>query len=164
MPEENKPSKTQKKREAERLQEIGVELVALPLAKLNTIPLQDPLKQAILDAKRIKGHGAIRRQAQLIGKLMLRADNQAIIEAYEALHAEAEGNTAHFHEIELWRDRFLSCEVNLLGEAIDEFLRLYPNTDRGTLEELTKKAVLEKDYHPKTGAFKALFRFLRSIM
>lgn len=162
MLEENKPSKSQKKREAEKLQEIGVELVALPLKKLDTIPLPENLRQAILDAKKIKGYGAIRRQAQLIGKLMLRADNQAIIEAYEALDAEAEGKTALFHEIELWRDRLM------LGEAsLQDFLLAFPKTDSEALEaldELIKKASHEKDFHTKTGAAKALFRFLRSIM
>jgi ribosome-associated protein len=83
--EEQKPSKSQKKREAHKLQEIGVALVALSLAKLDALPLTDELRQAILEAKRLKSHGAIRRQSQLIGKLMLRADSQAIIEAYEGL-------------------------------------------------------------------------------
>ena len=85
MIEEPKPSKSQKKRDALKLQAIGVQLVALPLSKLDALPLPDNLRQAILDAKKMKSHGAVRRQHQLIGKLMLRADSQAIINAYESL-------------------------------------------------------------------------------
>ena len=61
-------SKSQKKRDADALQKIGVELVALSLEKLDTLPLPDNLRRAIIEAKSLKSHGAIRRQAQLIGK------------------------------------------------------------------------------------------------
>ena len=59
-------SKSQKKREADALQKIGVKLIALSLEKLDLLPLPDNLRQAIIEAKLLKSHGAIRRQAQLI--------------------------------------------------------------------------------------------------
>ena len=89
-------SKSQKKREADALQKVGVQLIDLPLTKLDTIPLPENLRQAILDAKLIKSHGAKRRQAQLIGKLMRASDSDAIIEAYEAIVAEESSQTASF--------------------------------------------------------------------
>ncbi len=79
-------SKSAKKREAEAMQEMGVKLTRLSVEKLKTLPLTDALLAAIIEAKRLKSHGAIRRQAQLIGKLMRGADYDAICHAYQMLH------------------------------------------------------------------------------
>ena len=68
------------------MQEMGVKLTRLSVEKLKTLPLTEPLLAAILEAKRLKSHGAIRRQAQLIGKLMRSADYEAICQAYQVLH------------------------------------------------------------------------------
>ena len=57
--------------------------------------------------KSIKSHGATRRQAQLIGKLMRAADFEAILEAYEAIIEEDSAQTC-FHEVEYWRERLIN--------------------------------------------------------
>lgn len=75
-------SKSQKKREAEALQKLGTQLIALNPDKIELLPLSDPLKQAILEAKTLKSHGAVRRHAQWIGKLMRSIDSKALITAY----------------------------------------------------------------------------------
>jgi len=51
-------SKTQKKRDADSLQKIGVQLVELSSDKLDSLPLADNLRLAIDQAKTIKSHGA----------------------------------------------------------------------------------------------------------
>ena len=56
-------SKSQKKREADFLQKMGVKFIELSLTKLDSLPLPDNLYKAIVDAKTIKSHGAKRRQA-----------------------------------------------------------------------------------------------------
>jgi ribosome-associated protein len=76
-------SKSEKKRQAEALQKLGVILIALNLDQLKSLPLPDYLHKTIIDAKAIKSHGAKRRQAQLIGKLMRSTDFEAIMNAYE---------------------------------------------------------------------------------
>lgn len=100
-------SKSQKKRDADALQKIGIKLIALSINKLDALPLPANLRQAIIAAKSIKSHGAIRRQAQLIGKLMRASDSEAILNAYEAILAEDSGQTIAFHEIEQWRDKLI---------------------------------------------------------
>lgn len=155
---EDPVSKSQKKRDADKLQKIGVELVALPDNKLDSLPLPDNLKQAIIDAKTIKSHGAMRRQAQLIGKLMRAADSDAIIVAYEEIQAEGNAKTAHFHELEQWRDRL----INDSKSALTEFISAYPGTNVQQLRQLVKKAIDEKAAEKPVGASKALFRFLKA--
>lgn len=151
-------SKSQKKRDAEALQKVGVKLVALSLAKLNSLPLPDNLYKAINDAKLIKSHGAKRRQAQLIGKLMRAADFEAILAAYELLLDEDSAVTAGFHEVELWRDKL----INEGKDALTEFIDAYHPDDVQQLRQLIKKAVDDQQKEKNTGAAKALFRYLRS--
>lgn len=153
-------SKSQKKREADTLQKVGVELIALSLEKLDTLPLTDNLRQAILDAKLLRSHGAVRRQAQLIGKLMRCADSDAILAAYELLLAEGNAKTADFHAVEQWRIRLL----NDGRDALTEFIASHQQVDVPKLRQLIKKAVDEQKNDQHTGASKALFRYLRSCL
>ena len=157
---EETKSKSQKKREADALQKVGNQLINLSLAKLDTLPLTPNLRQAIIDAKSIKSHGAIRRQSQLIGKLMRAADSAAILAAYEAITAEDSSQTLVFHELEVWRERL----INGGKEALTDFVQEYQPADVQQLRQLIKKAVEEQKSDKHTGAAKALFRFLRSCL
>lgn len=157
---EEEVSKSQKKREADALQKIGVELIELSASKLSTLPLSDPLFKAIMDAKSIRSHGAKRRQAQLIGKLMRACDHEAIVAAYEQIRDEDSAVTASFHEVETWRDKLI-----LDGkDALTEFISLYQPEEVQQLRQLIKKAADDKQKEKNTGAAKALFRFLRSVI
>ena len=153
-------SKSQKKREADALQKVGVKLVALSIDKLDTLPLSQQLKRAILDAKSLRSHGAIRRQAQLIGKLMRSTESDEILAAYDQMLAEESAQTAGFHELELWRDRL----INEGKDVLTEFINAYPKADAQQLRQLIKKAVDEQQRQQHTGAAKALFRYLRSCL
>ncbi|KTD36496.1 alpha helix protein [Legionella nautarum] len=153
-------SKSQKKRDAEALKKIGVELIALSETKLDTLPLSPPLRQAIIDAKSIKSHGATRRQAQLIGKLMRSADTEAILQAYDALLAEDSAKTVVFHELEQWREKLIQGGK----DALTEFIAEYQPEEVQQLRQLVKKAIEERNSGKNLGASKALFRFLRSCV
>ncbi|HAU1573550.1 TPA: ribosome-associated protein [Legionella pneumophila] len=153
-------SKSQKKRDAHYLQDIGVKFIDLSTSKLDSLPLPDNLRQAIMDAKSIKSHGAKRRQAQLIGKLMRAADIETIIAAYEKILEEESSITASFHEIELWRDRLLQDGK----DALTEFIDAYQPDDVQQLRQLIKKALDDQIKDKNTGAAKALFRYLRSLI
>jgi ribosome-associated protein len=150
-------SKSQKKREADDLQKLGVELIDLPTEKLDQLPLTPHLKQAIIDAKKIKSFGATRRQAQLIGKLMRRADYEDIISAYNTLASEASAQTAQFHELEIWRARL----INEGPEALTEFINIFHPEDIQCLRQLIKKAI-DEELKGQHAASRALFRYIRA--
>lgn len=152
-------SKSQKKREADALQKIGVKLVELSVEKLDTLNLPPHLRQAIIDAKSLKSHGAVRRQAQLIGKLMRTDCRDDILAAYENLCAEASAKTTQFHEVEVWRAKLIDNK-----DALTEFIATYQPSDIQQLRQLIKKAVEEQTKEKHTGASKALFRYLRSCI
>ncbi|MDR3442072.1 MAG: ribosome biogenesis factor YjgA [Legionella sp.] len=153
-------SKSQKKRDADFLQKTGVKFIDLSLAKLSLLPLPDNLYKAIVDAKLIKSHGAKRRQAQLIGKLMRASDFEAILAAYEQIIEDDSAVTAAFHEVEVWRDRL----INQGNEALTEFIEAFHPEEVQQLRQLIKKAVDDQKKEKNTGAAKALFRYLRSVI
>lgn len=76
-------SRTQKKKEAQALQRLGEQLVALPSGKLAAMELPDELLTAIEFARKIKSRGARRRQIQYIGVIMRNIDAQPIQTALE---------------------------------------------------------------------------------
>ena len=71
---DSKPSKSARKRAYIALQKLGEDLVPLLESDLRAMNLDEDLLEAVLDAKRMKKHGALRRQKQYIGKLMSRVD------------------------------------------------------------------------------------------
>ena len=77
---ELKPSKSARKREYLALQKLGEELIALRQAELDRLPLDEGLLEAIMEARQIKAHGALRRQKQYIGKLMRHIDPEPLRE------------------------------------------------------------------------------------
>ena len=80
-------SRTQKKNEDRALQRLGEQLVALPAVRLETMGLPDELLTAVEFARKIKNHGARRRQIQYIGVLMRQIDPQPIIAALERIRS-----------------------------------------------------------------------------
>lgn len=150
-------SKSKKKRDAEALQKLGIQLIGLTSLQLDSLPLTLELRQAIEEAKRIKSHGATRRQAQLIGKLMRAADAEEIRTAYEILLNAEKGKTASFHHAEQLRQRLLSDD----SDALTDFIRMYQPADIQRLRQLIKQAIADRISGENSGAAKALFRFLR---
>ena len=152
------PSKSQKKRDAEALQAIGKELVELSKERLNKMDLPEPLLVAVLEAQRINSHGAIRRQMQLIGKLMRDVDADPIVEHLAALRGESNAAKAVFHALENWRDRLLADD-----SAVTAWLAEYPHTDAQPLRQLIRNARKEALEHKPPKSSRALFRLLRDI-
>jgi len=81
-----KPSKSARKREYLALQKLGEELITLKESELEALPLDDNLREAVMEARQIKAHGALRRQKQYIGKLMRHVDPEPIRAEMAKLH------------------------------------------------------------------------------
>jgi len=112
----DRPSKSARKREYLALQALGEKLIELSDQELAGIPLEDNLREAIVTARGIRSHGALRRQRQLIGKLMAQADAEPIRDAFQRLGRADRANKAVFHRAEQWRDRILKEGPPALAE------------------------------------------------
>jgi ribosome-associated protein len=76
--DELKPSKSARKREYLALQKLGEELITLKASEIDSLPLDENLREAVMEAQQIKPHGALRRQKQYIGKLMRHIDPEPL--------------------------------------------------------------------------------------
>lgn len=155
-----KPSKSERKREMQSLQDIGTRIVKLSPGDLAHIPLEGLLQEAVLTARRITGsHEGLRRQMQYVGKLMRTVDTRAIEAALRDLESGRQEHNQQFHQLEALRDELLAAGVN----GMDKALVLYPNADRQHLRQLITAAVKEKELLKPPAAARKLFRYLREL-
>jgi ribosome-associated protein len=78
-----RPSRTARKRTAEYAQKLGVRLTALRDDQLRPLDLPTELLEALHEARRLRGHSALARQYQYIGRLMRALDPEPIERALE---------------------------------------------------------------------------------
>jgi ribosome-associated protein len=149
-------SKTQKKKEADSLQELGENLVKLSKEQLEDIELPSEIYDAVRFAKTIKSHGARRRQMQYIGTLMRNIDPEPVQEAIENIEQGDYRKAAAFKEIETWRDQLIDGNKKLM----EEILGKCPDADRQQLTQLVRNAIKERENNKPPGASRALFRYL----
>jgi len=135
-------SKTDLKRESDKLQAIGESLLTLRADLLAGLGLSDKLMDAIADAKRITNFEGRRRQMQFIGKLMRLLDADTVRAAEAALEAQHKGSAEEklaLHLAEQWRDRLLAED-----QALTEWLEVERNagfeTDPQHLRALIRQA------------------------
>lgn len=102
-----KPSKTARKREYLARQALGESLIGLTIEQLRGMRLDESLIQAVTEAAVMTSRGALRRQRQLIGKLMRDVDPEPIRQALDALHSQEIKAKRLFRAAEAWRDRIL---------------------------------------------------------
>lgn len=155
---DERPSKSQKKRESTALQQLGEKLVALPAGDLARMPLDESLRQAVDEARAIKAHGGRRRQLQYIGKLMRNVDADPIVEAMAALDRGHRYDVAREHALLDLRERLLDDE-----SVVGEILSRYPDADVQQLRQLRRNALVEREAGRAPRAFRELFRMLRRL-
>ncbi len=153
-------SKSQRKRDAHALRDLGAELVALAPARLAHLPLPDDLRDAVGAAQQIKSHGAHKRQLQFIGKLLRNIDPSPIREALDRLETHSAEAKAALHRLERWRDRLLDEGDGALEALLEE----HPDADRQHLRQLVRTAHKEKLENRPPAAFRSLFRYLRDLI
>jgi ribosome-associated protein len=154
------PSKSALKRQMTALQKVGEELVGLSDRELEKIPLDsEPLRQAILETRRIRSNNARRRHMQYIGKLMRKVDAPPIENALKALHQQRRGEADRFHELEKFRDELLSGGLSALEQVIQRF----PGADRQHLRQLLRQHQREQLQEKPPAASRKLFKYLREL-
>jgi len=157
--DEEKPSKTQRKREMHELQTLGARLVELNPEQLDTVGLPENLRGAVDQFRRMTKHEARRRQMQYIGRLMRSVDPAPIREKLKVWDGISAEHTAQQHRVERWRDRLLEDET-----AVGELARAHPGIDARHLRALARKAREERTAGAPPRAYRELFRALREIV
>src|ERR1700692_2845247 len=153
--EEQRLSKSARKREAATLQELGVQLSALPDQEIKALGLPDNLFTALRDLRRLPSHGAQVRQRQYIGKLMRTIDPEPVLAKLAERKQRHDSEIRHFQLIERWRDRLLSEPA---AGAL-ELQQAYPQIDRAALLKLLDKAERERLAQGAPGGARQAFAF-----
>lgn len=135
-------SKTDLKKESDRLQLLGENLLTLNAGLMTRLiennGLPEKLVDAVNDAKRITNFEGRRRQMQFIGKLMRKLD-EATVAAIEAAMEEQRKPSAQatlaLHQAEQWRDKLIADD-----DALTRWLVQDPAADVQHLRALIRQA------------------------
>jgi len=153
-------SKSELKRDCHALTDLGVDLTELPENQLKTIPMSDSLLNAVMEAKKIHKHSAIKRQRLYIGKLIRKDDWETIQQHVEKFKEPLQQQNAVFKSMENWRDRMLSEG----DKAVNDFIGEHHNADRQKLRQMVKNASKEKQLEKPPAHARKLFKYIREII
>ncbi len=134
------PSKTQVKKAAQELQDLGLAILEMPSARLAGIALDDRLRQALADVERITAPGARKRHMKFVGKLLRDTDTTELRQALADLHARQAHGADQLHLVEHWRDRLLTEDL-----ALSDWIAQHPQSDTRQFRNLIKSAREERD-------------------
>ncbi|VAW77810.1 hypothetical protein MNBD_GAMMA12-1079 [hydrothermal vent metagenome] len=151
------PSKTQLKKEADKLHDLGASLVKLPMSVLENFSLSDNLMSGIKLAKSIKQNRAIKRQMQYIAKVLRQQDTTQLQKEFQNYHLKINQNNDTFHAYEQWRDRFLNDDKTVFKE----FLAAYSDVNRQQLHQLQRNAITENNLEKPPKYTRLLFKFIK---
>lgn len=163
---DDRPSKSQVKREMHALLDLGKQLVDLPADRLRQLPLSESLYEAIRLAQRTTSREGLRRQVHYVGKLMRQADADAIRLQLDIWQNGSRAETAALHRVEALRDRLLSDD-----DALTELLGDHPSADAQHLrtliregrKEARRNAALQPGHEPQRKHYRALFQALKAL-
>jgi ribosome-associated protein len=153
-------SKSERKREATALQQLGVQLSALPDQEIKALGLPETLFAALRDLRRLPSHGAQVRQRQYIGKLMRDIDPEPVLAKLAERKQRHDVEIRKFQQIERWRDRLLTEPA----VAVDDLQQAYPQIDRPALLRLLDKAQRERIEQRSPVGAREIFAFLRQLL
>ena len=169
-------SRTDKKRESDERQDLGVELLTLRTDLLDRLQTQghlnDQLREAMAEARRITNFEGKRRQMQYVGKLMRKLNEEAVVAMRDTLNEQRMGSTRDtlaLHLAEHWRDRLIQDD-----NAVSEWMLAHPSTDSQQLRALvrqarkddtTSKADVAKGLLPRQGrAYRDIFQLVKTTL
>lgn len=152
-------SKSEIKRDAEQLKQLGEKLTQLTAPNLGKIPLPENILEAVQLAQRLQKE-ARRRQLQYIGKLLRNTEVEPIQEALDKLENKHQQQQALFHKLEQWRDDLVSRG----DQALDQLLTDYPKLDRQQLRHLVRSAQKEQAQNKPPKAYREIYQILKQTL
>ncbi len=149
-------SKTRLKKFAHSLQDLAKDLAKMPEGKRNKLNLDNSLKAAIEESKRITSHIARKRHFQYMGKLLLKSNYEQIISDIEQLENQHANFAVRDQIINLWIDQLLLNNNDLMNHLYSHYQHDQVTSIRQLLRNLIKKPT-----HAATR--KKLFQALREL-
>lgn len=143
------PSKSQKKRDAHKLQTLGSRLTGCSVAQLRKLQIPEKTILAITEFNRLpNSHGARRRQMQFIGKLMRDFDFEQLSTALDHLEKSETHKPKPPPASHQWVTDILQNGDRDINALVDS----YPQLERQKLRQYYR------DYHASQGESQARVR------
>ncbi|UOD50167.1 ribosome biogenesis factor YjgA [Orrella daihaiensis] len=162
---DERPSKSQVKREMLALQELGKAIVELSAERVKQLPLSEKLRDAVLLAQRTTAREGRRRQIHYVGKLMRDAPAEQIRQQMDTWANGSRQETAYLHSIERDRDKLIADDA-----ALTPWLDAHPNVDvqafrsliRAARAEHKKNLALLPGQEPQRKHYRALYQAIKA--
>jgi ribosome-associated protein len=155
------PSKSEIKRKMLARQDLAKTLSELSSDAIKSLPVDENLREKLLETEKIKTFGAIKRHTLYLGKLMRAYDDDeiaAIHERLDALQGVNKAEIAKMHFLERLRDELLAQDTRLT-----QFIAEHPGIDVQELRTLIRNARREKDLNKPPKSFREIFQLLKSL-
>ena len=149
------PSKSELKRRAEHLQDLGKELTTLGAETLAKIELPEVILKAIEDYHRVSSFGAKRRQLQLIGKYMRALDEDAVRQAIDRATGNDKAAVAALHKSE----RLIADDA-----ALTKFIAQFPDVNVQEVRQLIRNARKEAEGNKPPKSARALYKLIYAMV
>jgi len=161
--DEEPVSKSQRKRDAHDIADLGERLATFTDDQLASLPYPDVL-EAIRALRKISKGNARKRQLMYIAKLLRRYDLAPVTALVNRYDASTTEHIRAFHRLESWRERLIDGD----DTAFEEIAEVYPDFDRQQLRSLVRLAREEAVRRAADEAipprqFRRLFQFLKSL-
>jgi len=156
---DERPSKTQRKKDSHELQDLGQALVELPPSRVKDLAIPETLRDAVHEYRRTRTHEGRRRQMQYIGKLMRGTDTEPIRQAVLDMQLGRAKDSLALHEAERWRAELVASD-----DSVTAFLQEHAQADAQQLRSLIRSARKDAALQPeqRSGrAFRDLFQFIK---
>ena len=160
------PSKSELKRRAEHLQDLGKELTTLGAETLAKIELPEVILKAIEEYHRVPSFGAKRRQLQLIGKYMRALDGVPHIakgcgkkSAIDRATGNDKAAVAALHKSERLRDALIADDA-----ALTKFIAQFPDVNVQEVRQLIRNARKEAEGNKPPKSARALYKLIYAMV
>jgi len=155
------PSKSEVKRQMLARQDLAKTLSELSSDAIKSLPVDDRLKEKLLETEKIKTFGAIKRHTLYLGKLMRVYDDEeiaAIQDRLDAIQGVNKAEIAKFHFLERLRDELVQSD-----DRLTQFIKDHPQINVQTLRTLIRNARKEKEQNKPPKSFREIFQLLKTL-
>ena len=165
-------SRSEKKRQAKRLEELAKELICLSKQEIKKIPATEYICEEILIAQPLKS-GAKKRQIKYLTKCLREIDCTPILDHLSSQKGSKLKETAKFHDFERMRDDIITDVLeahheaqknqeklaeNYHSPALNQVMQSYQVLNENDLRQSAMKFVRTR----KTTHTKEIFRLIRA--
>lgn len=154
------PSKSQLKREADARQDLGISMATLSKSDLESLDLPISLYEAVLLLQEMRHGPALKRQKQLIGKLMRALDDEDYAQLSRRLDGLRSGSEQQ-KMIEKWVENKVERLLASDASVNDEIVEQLDDLDFQYMRQMVRNSINEIKKGGKSRSRTLLFRYLR---